>query len=120
MAFSDFSDNFNRANANPIGSPWAAGDNGASVTDLQINGNQVRPGGGTASITMSYYTTESAVDDCVLELELARIPSGSQRYGLGARIQSAGGASSGYYCWYRNNSGAPTIEIGKWARSGTN
>jgi hypothetical protein len=115
-----FTDDFNRANANPAGAPWLKGDNGSSVTDIQISSNQFTAGGGTTSISNSYLNDGSIFADFDAYWVFARAFSGTQQGRILGRIQTPGGASSGYHCSYAFTSGAPLLTLGTYTRSGAN
>lgn len=115
-----FTDDFNRANENPLAAPWAVGDNGASITALQLLTNQFQPVGGSASITMEYLNDGSTFTDVHAGYDLTRLPTGTQKYRVLGRIQNPGGSSAGYYSEYANNSGTPQVTVGKFTRVATN
>lgn len=100
---SSVTDNFNRANENPLAAPWTKAGVGNTFT---LTSNQLTATG-SPSDSAYYYAAAAATADQYSEIQAITLPTNSD-WGSGVRI-SGTGAIDGYFFLYYSGAGARTF-----------
>ena len=90
---SEYTDDFNRADASDLGADWAGGYYGCvAATQVRVVSNEVRAGLGLGALMGASYTAASFSDDQASQVKVVNIGNASDSTpGCGVRFSSTGG-----------------------------